>query len=257
MVKSRQFSGYYHQIRHVCQFVSAEAELAGLDKKARFQIELACDEASTNIIEHAYGGEGKGDFEVSCEVVGQAFRIIMRDHGRPFDPDPIPVKEINETIQPHQMSIGGLGIQFIKKLMDELYYQFDEIGNKITMVKKIPQAVTAPLKHEVVDQAIDLVTITGRLDHQLSPALDSLLSSLVSAELPILIIDLNKTDYVNSGGLRVLVAVWRRAREKGGDLVLSGLHDEVAETFAMVGFNKILKVYDSAESAITALSSSK
>ena len=257
MVKNRRFSGYYHQIRHVCQFVSAEAELAGLDKKARFQIELACDEASTNIIEHAYGGEGIGDFEVSCEVVGQIFRISMRDHGNPFDPSVVPVKEINETIQPHQMSIGGLGIQFIKKLMDDVYYHFDETGNRVTMVKKIPQVVDAPLKHELVLESIDLLTITGRLDHQLSPDLDQLLTSLAMAELPRIIIDLTQTNYVNSGGLRVLVAAWRRVREKGGDLVLVGLHDEVAETFAMVGFDKILKVYDSAEAAIKAFSSLK
>lgn len=142
--------GRYDQIQVICEFVSAGARDAGLDADAVFHLELCCDEAATNIIEHAYGAEDLGQITTTYEFTAQEFRLTLRDDGRPFDPDTVPEPKL-----PHEQSdsddaalgdimnslkVGGLGIHFMRKLMDEVHYSFNgEHGNVLVLVKKIDQ----------------------------------------------------------------------------------------------------------------------
>ncbi len=142
--------GRYDQIKVICKFVSAGAREAGLNTDAIFHLELCCDEASTNIIEHAYGAEDVGQITVTYEVTGQEFRITLRDDGRPFDPYTIPEPKLpSENVDSddvvlgdimNSLQVGGLGMHFIRKLMDEVHYSFNgKHGNTLVMVKNIDQ----------------------------------------------------------------------------------------------------------------------
>lgn len=135
--------GRYEKVQQVCRFVAQGAVKAGLSEKAVFCIELACDEACTNVIEHAYGGEGIGDIKVSWEVVGSQFIITIFDHGRAFDPAQVPIpvipsdSHISEADLMHNLREGGLGIHFMRKLMDDVHFHFDARGNTLTLVKNM------------------------------------------------------------------------------------------------------------------------
>ncbi|MCA9928317.1 MAG: ATP-binding protein [Anaerolineales bacterium] len=145
--------GRYEQIRHVCDFVADGAVQAGLNESAIFHIELACDEACTNIIEHGYGGEDIGDIIVKWEKTGSDFVITIRDNGRPFKPDTVPKPSIPPTPDDpsfseedvvNSLKVGGLGIHFMRKLMDDVHFRFDETtGNTLVMIKNI-NAYTDP-----------------------------------------------------------------------------------------------------------------
>jgi serine/threonine-protein kinase RsbW len=136
--------GRYEKVQQVCQFMAQGAMQAGLGETAVFHIELACDEACTNIIEHAYGGEGVGDIEVSWEIVGSRFVITIHDHGRAFDPAQVPTPDTlsdlytSETDLVENLRVGGLGIHFMRKLMDDVRFHFDAQGNTLTLIKNIP-----------------------------------------------------------------------------------------------------------------------
>lgn len=140
--------GRYDQIQAICEFVSAGAREAGLDADAVFHIELCCDEASTNIIEHAYGAEDIGQISASYEITRQEFRLTLHDDGRPFNPDTVPepklpheVSESNDVALEDIMDslkVGGLGIHFMRRLMDEVHYSFNSThGNTLVLVKRI------------------------------------------------------------------------------------------------------------------------
>ncbi len=141
--------GRYDQIQVICEFVSAGARDAGLDADDVFHIELCCDEASTNIIEHAYGAEDVGQIRVTYEITGQEFRLTLRDDGRPFDPDTVPEPKLHEESDSNDvqlgdimnsLKVGGLGIHFMRKLMDEVHYSFNgKHGNTLVLVKKFDQ----------------------------------------------------------------------------------------------------------------------
>jgi len=135
--------GRYKEIKRICEFVAAGAADAGFDAKTIFHLELCCDEASTNIIEHAYGEEDVGDIAISYAVDDDDFIIVLRDTGQAFNPGDVPPPAINGGGMPaddlaDQMRIGGLGLHFIRNLMDEVTYTTDRRhGNRLVMVKKL------------------------------------------------------------------------------------------------------------------------
>jgi serine/threonine-protein kinase RsbW len=133
--------GRYDQVAIVCQFVVAGAEKSGFGIDEIFQIELACDEACTNVIEHAYGGEEKGDILVTWDFSAGAFTITIVDEGRPFDPDEVPKPKIPVNADDlEELQIGGLGIHFMRKLMDEVHFHMDnKQGNRLVMVKYLSE----------------------------------------------------------------------------------------------------------------------
>jgi serine/threonine-protein kinase RsbW len=136
--------GRYKEIKRICEFVADGAAQAGFDEDTIFHLELCCDEASTNIIEHAYGDEGVGEIVISYTVSDEEFTIVMRDTGEAFDPGVVPPppaianNDASAEELTSQLRIGGLGLHFIRNLMDEVYFTSDRRnGNQLTMVKKL------------------------------------------------------------------------------------------------------------------------
>jgi serine/threonine-protein kinase RsbW len=140
--------GRYDQVSAVCAFVAEGARRAGLGDDAVFHVELCCDEAVTNIIEHAYGAESAGDIAVSFETTDEAFVVTLHDNGRSFNPNAVsrPHLPINgepevttaELIQ--SLQVGGLGIYFMRNLMDDVQFNFDPLaGNTLILIKRLGQ----------------------------------------------------------------------------------------------------------------------
>lgn len=136
--------GRYKEIKKICEFVAAGAAQAGFDEDTIFHLELCCDEASTNIIEHAYGEEGAGNIVITYKTSDDDFTIIMRDNGVAFDPSEVPPppaianNEASAEELTSQLRIGGLGLHFIRNLMDEVHFTSDRRqGNQLIMVKKL------------------------------------------------------------------------------------------------------------------------
>jgi serine/threonine-protein kinase RsbW len=128
--------GLYDEVKTICQFVTQGAAAAGMGKTAVFHIELACDEACTNVIEHAYRGESGGNITVSWQIIDDIFVITVNDNGRRFEPGQIPTPPVADNIE--EIKIGGLGIHFMRKLMDDVSFSFDpQSGNELIMKKKI------------------------------------------------------------------------------------------------------------------------
>jgi serine/threonine-protein kinase RsbW len=134
--KTLTIPGRFDRIREACDFVVAGAEGAGFDPDELFRIQLACDEACTNIIEHAYGAEDAGPISISWQNSKGAFTIELRDNGRPFRPDDIPSPSVPDSASDvDDLKVGGLGLHFMRTLMDEVVFSFDDKGNKLVMKK--------------------------------------------------------------------------------------------------------------------------
>ncbi len=250
--ETQTFPGRYDQVKYICRFVTAGAEQAGIDEDTRFQIELACDEACTNVIEHTYTGEKVGDLTVTWELDDQAFRVTVWDSGDPFDPRTVETPELPPRLDVDSIPVGGLGMLFIRRLMDEIRYRYDE-GNQLTLVKWLPAPPHLAIWQRALGGNIQLVGVRGRLDQNLTPRLEQALLNLLGETRPRLIVDLSESTYINSVGLRTLVTAWRRARQQGGDLVLCGLQGRLAEIFEMIGFDKLFRLFPTWQAAYTSL----
>ncbi len=115
-------------------FVAEVARDGGFDDMEVYSVQLAADEAASNIIEHAYQGVADGQIELASEMRGTELVITMLDHGKPFDAKK--VKRPNLTADLSERKIGGLGIYLMHKLMDEVNYRSSGAGNLLTMIKR-------------------------------------------------------------------------------------------------------------------------
>lgn len=108
---------------------------ARLDEQSCYQVETAVDEACTNIIEHAYGGENRGDIHIECSATPGVLIVQVKDNGSPFNPDLIDPPELDLSLE--DRPDRGLGLFFIRRWMDSVMFEFsEEHGNVLTMVKR-------------------------------------------------------------------------------------------------------------------------
>lgn len=94
---------------------------------------MAVDEACSNIIEHAYEGEGKGNIRCTCTANDKELVIILRDRGRAFDPSNITKPNLSKDI--NEREAHGLGLYFIRQWMDDVSFNTCGTENILTMVK--------------------------------------------------------------------------------------------------------------------------
>lgn len=127
--------GRFDSLGELCDFVTQAAQDAGLSEPDVHAVQVALDEACTNIIEHAYGDDLEGDIECTCRIGACELAVTLRDQGRPFDPTAVPEPNITADLDERQG--GGLGVYLMRKLMDEVRFETTpETGNVLTMVKR-------------------------------------------------------------------------------------------------------------------------
>ena len=135
-MKNIQFTAKFEFLDEIRDFVGNIARDGGFGDKDIYNIQLATDEAASNIIEHAYEGVNDGLLELSCGMQGDAIRIILVDHGEPFDPSVVPTPDLKADLS--ERKIGGLGIFLMRKLMDEVHYDSrpEQNSNTLIMLKR-------------------------------------------------------------------------------------------------------------------------
>ena len=113
-----------------------EETLAGSGDEMVFAIQLAVDEACSNTVLYGYPGGEAGTITVTCTVDEDAVRVTIADDGVPFDPltAPPPLLDIPAEERP----IGGLGVHFIRTVMDSVSYARKDGKNVLSMEKKRP-----------------------------------------------------------------------------------------------------------------------
>jgi serine/threonine-protein kinase RsbW len=107
-----------------------------------YQVQLAVDEACTNIIEHAYAGDTDEPIKVNCSISGDELTVQIRDWGEPFDPTAVPLPDLDGDASQRQK--GGLGVFLMRKAMDEVHYVFHAMKfNELTMIKRLNPSSSA------------------------------------------------------------------------------------------------------------------
>jgi anti-anti-sigma factor len=86
-----------------------------------------------------------------------------------------------------------------------------------------------------------IFALEGHLDTTTSPQLEECVNGLYEKGVKDIVVDMSACDFVSSAGLRVIVAMQKRAAA-GGSLVFKGVVPEVMDVFEMTGFSKILTI---------------
>ena len=116
-------------------FVFKACEIGGFDEEMRGSLNLALEEAVTNVMMYAYPEGTEGQVDIDAVSRRGALRFVVTDSGKPFDPTAVPDPDV--TLEAEDRQIGGLGIFLVRKIMDSVVYERRDGKNILTMSKKI------------------------------------------------------------------------------------------------------------------------
>jgi serine/threonine-protein kinase RsbW len=136
---TRTFDGVYASLAEIAEFVRFSIKDSTLTATDQFSLETAVDEAVSNIIEHAYQGEHKGTIRCQVTINNACAKIILEDHGSPFDPSCIPPPTLHGKLKNRQNH--GLGYYMMCQLVDDVTFDFNEKRNRLTLEKKFKKSV--------------------------------------------------------------------------------------------------------------------
>jgi serine/threonine-protein kinase RsbW len=133
-MKTVQFAAKFENLDEIREFVGDIARKGGFSDKDVYNIQLATDEAASNVIEHAYHNMPDKVLDLSCGMKGDVITITLTDYGDSFDPSEVPLPDLKADLSDRK--IGGLGIFLMRKLMDEIDYRpGPNKSNVLTMIK--------------------------------------------------------------------------------------------------------------------------
>ncbi|HTP64104.1 MAG TPA: STAS domain-containing protein [Geobacteraceae bacterium] len=95
-----------------------------------------------------------------------------------------------------------------------------------------------------------VVTISGRLDAVTSPVVEKTLNEMIDGGETRFVADLAGLDYISSAGLRVLLAIAKFLKGKGGLICFANVAGAVREVFDISGFGTIFQMHDSVDGAL-------
>ncbi|HOF04915.1 MAG TPA: ATP-binding protein [Syntrophales bacterium] len=123
-------------LKQAIDFVSRKIEHAGFELKRIREIELCVEEVLVNIFQYAYPGS-IGNVVITCHPKKDGtFVIEIQDTGIPFNILSVDEPDIKASID--ERHIGGLGIFFVRQLIDRVEYRREEDKNILSLLIDIP-----------------------------------------------------------------------------------------------------------------------
>lgn len=96
-------------------------------------INVALDEVLTNVVSYAFEDGAAHEIYVELQAKDQRLVIDVKDDGRPFDPLQAAPAALSDDID--DRPIGGLGIHFVRSIMDDVRYRRVDGWNIMTLEK--------------------------------------------------------------------------------------------------------------------------
>ena len=122
-------------VEKLIPFIREIIEALSLPSNIAFCINLAVEEAVSNVMMYAYDSPGN-ILTLSADSDGRNVTFTIKDTGKAFDPTS-EIAEVDTTLPIEERPIGGLGMFLIKNVMDEIRYSRKGDTNILTIIKKI------------------------------------------------------------------------------------------------------------------------
>lgn len=129
------------EIGRIAERVESFGAEHGFPKPVLHDVQVCIDEVLVNIFNHAYDDSASHEIEIRLEVDERRVLIEIVDDGRPFDPLASPPPELVAAAA--RRNLGGLGIYFIRRLVDHIAYERVGDTNRLVMSKNLRGAAPA------------------------------------------------------------------------------------------------------------------
>ncbi len=128
-----------NNIDELGRLMMAVEEFCDLNKlsiKDAMNISLVLEEVFSNIVFYAFNDKNTHEIEIDISIEDKEVMIIVDDDGEEFNilekPEP---DDLQKPVE--ERNVGGLGIHFVKKLMDDIEYKRAGDRNILQMKKLI------------------------------------------------------------------------------------------------------------------------
>lgn len=141
MSRSKQiFTAERSAIPQVHDFVKDTLAANGIAPDSTNDIVLACDEAATNIVEHAFEGKlgalkPKPQFVLALNCCKEKVTATFFDSGSTFNMQNVEAPDIRKNLAGEKR--GGYGVFLIRKLVDKIVYSARRRLNVTRLVKEV------------------------------------------------------------------------------------------------------------------------
>lgn len=107
----------------------------GWQPDIEFKIRLVLDELCTNVVNYAHSDNLDHDMTVTIESDDDEVRVRIIDDGDPFNPlEDAPEPDTDSVLADRR--VGGLGVHFVKTLVDDVRYWRDDNKNHVALSKR-------------------------------------------------------------------------------------------------------------------------
>ncbi|WP_171684386.1 ATP-binding protein [Paenibacillus planticolens] len=127
------------ELERLGTFLKSLSQPMGMDERTLFQLNLVCDELVTNIILYGHPPDERGRhaIRIDIEVAGDGWELRLTDRGVPFNP--LLKSSPRVDLGMDERGIGGLGIHFVRQVMDDIRYERLNEENVLMMIKRRDQ----------------------------------------------------------------------------------------------------------------------
>jgi len=123
------------QLPVLAQFLQEFWTAAALPPAQSLPFEIALEEVFMNVVTHGIPAGRRGRVEVCLALADGNLTLAVEDDGPPFDPLLLPAPDINASLEERQ--VGGLGVYFVRQLMDAVSYRRVGPHNQLRMTKSL------------------------------------------------------------------------------------------------------------------------
>ena len=124
------------EIAHLAEAVEAFGDECGLSVGDVYKLNLVLDELLTNLISYAYPDGQRHAISLHLAFADGRLAAELSDDAAPFDP----LTQARPAVLDGPLDerpIGGLGLYFVRTLMDEVNYRRDGKYNRLTLIKYV------------------------------------------------------------------------------------------------------------------------
>ncbi len=85
---------------------------------------------------------------------------------------------------------------------------------------------------------------------------EALRDLIQNADVCNMVVDFSNVSFFSSQMLGLLVDIWRRIKDKGGALLISGINPQLTRVFRITHLDKLFNFYENTEAAVSSLHTS-
>lgn len=252
----REFSsdlGELAELRHVAIDCVRRAWTGGDVGEAIEHLELALQEAATNIVRHAYAGEAGRPIILEVEADADACRLTLTHLGRDFDPAAVEPPSFDGS------RFGGFGQYLIGQCVDEVRYLHEDGRRGVRLLKRRTPSAGSKRMNMLTESFGDVAVVTLTEEQLDASNADDFRQSLapVLADHNKLVLDLGRLQFVDSRGCGAILSCLKATTEAGGDLRLCNVTRPVRTVFDFIRLHRICDILDTKEQAVGAFGNKK